>query len=936
MSNLGEGFKLDKSEYTKIYDDKDYLLVVPHTHTASCKYGANTKWCTTKRNDDTDFEEHITMGVLVYLIIKNPDIHKNMSSEKFGLYRVNGYELKDLIVYDELNNEHLDGHKYLQNEFEKSDRDVDYWKILSSFNEYYKSMSIENITNNKPEKLNENIDIEVIKDMCLRKLFKKEGGFGNLSKKFVVYHTKGGKLVDIEEIGGSVNVPFRLGDDYSDVQSWAEEKGFVMSPISKRNRIQEQDENTEDTPSVEPSLYNLAVALYTKKDEELIDQLVSDHRKEYDNHLYDYFYENGKPFLTYKFEDKEDWYEYFTDGMTDGHWDVCSNSRYGCEADYEYYTDSVYNDVTDEAYHMINLKPDEVKKLCNALIEFGFTLENYTPETKFEGNWISDSLSHELKTFLKNHFPKLEEEFSEAYQDAAVESYAEGFRDEQLKVINAWENSMMDMLGMVEEDEFEEYHISVASMFKYLVRPSAAKSDFQNLIEKTTILRNSVGSGADVFHMSEGRYEYQKDEPFEALRVKYNDLIEDFINDTLKDETIKELFNEMNRETEILNKFGFTPINVSIDELDNAMQGRWNQVTNYDSFTDNIVKKFKIKPGNVFKTPNTNQYVVYYGYTIESEGHIVYIQNPNYDSQDWRQPLFLKRVIDVKDVVSLKNQGKLDLNEIQDLSIIKEQSNELMGSYYKMMSDLTKYYGEDNVDLIGKPAKIHIYKNNTVTWDGENLNFKINGKSKTVKVEEFSTKDDIDYPSVSNFSSVIPKTKKEVKSKYDLVDGTTLRASQSFWDNIKKDEGLAGGEGKPSLKAYKLGDGRITIGWGHTGALSEPKPKMGDTITQSLAQKYLQNDATEAANCVRRILSEWKNKGLKSYMITQNMFDVMVSLVFNAGCEGLRTSKFIQYVKRQDYKGAANILPNDTTMINGKFSSGLTARRKRESEKFLK
>jgi hypothetical protein len=152
MSNLKESFKVDKSEYTKIYSDSDYLLVVPHTHTASCKYGANTKWCTTKRNDDTDFEEHITMGVLVYLIIKNPEIHNKMGSEKFGLYRVNGYELKDLIVYDELNNEHLDGHKYLQNEFEKADRDSDFWKLISSFNEYYQSMSIENITKQKPEK----------------------------------------------------------------------------------------------------------------------------------------------------------------------------------------------------------------------------------------------------------------------------------------------------------------------------------------------------------------------------------------------------------------------------------------------------------------------------------------------------------------------------------------------------------------------------------------------------------------------------------------------------------------------------------------------------------------------------------------------------------------------------------------------------------------
>jgi|11_taG_2_1085331.scaffolds.fasta_scaffold00065_50 lysozyme len=175
-----------------------------------------------------------------------------------------------------------------------------------------------------------------------------------------------------------------------------------------------------------------------------------------------------------------------------------------------------------------------------------------------------------------------------------------------------------------------------------------------------------------------------------------------------------------------------------------------------------------------------------------------------------------------------------------------------------------------------------------------------------------------------------------IDKKY--VDGTKLRASQNFWDTIKKEEGSLKERGKPVLKAYKLGDGRVTIGWGHTGALSNPKPKVGDTITETEAQEYLQNDATESANCVRRFLSEWKtDKSIKNnHMITQNMFDVLVSLAFNAGCQGLRKSDFIQLVKQKKYKEAAELLPTDTTMISGKFSKGLTNRRKRESKLFLK
>ena len=172
----------------------------------------------------------------------------------------------------------------------------------------------------------------------------------------------------------------------------------------------------------------------------------------------------------------------------------------------------------------------------------------------------------------------------------------------------------------------------------------------------------------------------------------------------------------------------------------------------------------------------------------------------------------------------------------------------------------------------------------------------------------------------------------------EYVDGTKLKASQNFWDTIKKEEGSLKERGKPVLKAYKLGDGRITIGWGHTGALSEPNPKVGDTITEIEAQEYLQNDATESANCVRRILLKWKtDKSIKNnHMITQNMFDVLISLAFNAGCQGLRDSDFIQLVKQKKYKEASELLPTDTTMINGKFSKGLTNRRKRESIEFLK
>ena len=62
------------------------------------------------------------------------------------------------------------------------------------------------------------------------------------------------------------------------------------------------------------------------------------------------------------------------------------------------------------------------------------------------------------------------------------------------------------------------------------------------------------------------------------------------------------------------------------------------------------------------------------------------------------------------------------------------------------------------------------------------------------------------------------------------------------------------------------------------------------------------------------------------------MFDVLVSLVFNAGIGALRNSNLIQSIKQKKYKEAAvEIL---TYRLKSGFS-GLNTRRKKESNYFL-
>ena len=139
---LIEKFKVGNDEYEKLYEDDNFLLVIPFTHEASCKYGAGTKWCTTGRDDKGMewFEKHNRIGALGYLIIKNKELSDKVGSTKFGLY-INKPGMNYLggnyaaplgiIIYDDRNNPiHI---KVLANVF---DRENLYGKLSMILNKF--------------------------------------------------------------------------------------------------------------------------------------------------------------------------------------------------------------------------------------------------------------------------------------------------------------------------------------------------------------------------------------------------------------------------------------------------------------------------------------------------------------------------------------------------------------------------------------------------------------------------------------------------------------------------------------------------------------------------------------------------------------------------------------------------------------------------------
>ena len=54
----------------KVYEDNRFVVVSPKTHTASCYYGAGTKWCTASKDTTSHFSTYKGNGELYYIIDK--------------------------------------------------------------------------------------------------------------------------------------------------------------------------------------------------------------------------------------------------------------------------------------------------------------------------------------------------------------------------------------------------------------------------------------------------------------------------------------------------------------------------------------------------------------------------------------------------------------------------------------------------------------------------------------------------------------------------------------------------------------------------------------------------------------------------------------------------------------------------------------------------
>lgn len=167
--------------------------------------------------------------------------------------------------------------------------------------------------------------------------------------------------------------------------------------------------------------------------------------------------------------------------------------------------------------------------------------------------------------------------------------------------------------------------------------------------------------------------------------------------------------------------------------------------------------------------------------------------------------------------------------------------------------------------------------------------------------------------------------------KQKFKDVLNMKLSSHGLEHLKSEEGDPKNIGEPILKAYKIGDGKITIGWGHAESVNKSKFKIGQTISTEKAEHLLKKDISTAEDGVKRIFKEWKSEGV-DIKITQEMFDVLVSMSFNMGSSGLRNSQAIQEIKNGNFQQAGESIKS---IPHKKKFNGLSSRRERESKLFL-
>ena len=151
--------------------------------------------------------------------------------------------------------------------------------------------------------------------------------------------------------------------------------------------------------------------------------------------------------------------------------------------------------------------------------------------------------------------------------------------------------------------------------------------------------------------------------------------------------------------------------------------------------------------------------------------------------------------------------------------------------------------------------------------------------------------------------------------------------AKSTYSFIKNEE-------KCRLHAYLDTAGIPTIGWGSTMYKDGKRVKMGDVITQQQADELLEWEVKNKAGAIVDLLH--------NIVLNQNQLDALISLAYNIGVSGFRSSTVLKRVRQNQNDQTIR----DAFMMWNKVTDpktdkkveceGLTNRRRREADLYFK
>lgn len=295
-----------------------------------------------------------------------------------------------------------------------------------------------------------------------------------------------------------------------------------------------------------------------------------------------------------------------------------------------------------------------------------------------------------------------------------------------------------------------------------------------------------------------------------------------------------------------------------------------------------------------------------------------------------------------------------NINDIIDVLLEFEQIDDKT-----VIWDLTKDKIKKTTNRLKTSEQIKIF---LIKFFNKSKNLPKNIKSKLLKyvlglligISSVATIEDIvnsEVPEVKNVlnqivdskkkeSGVSDKTiekkseKEEVSKEKDYI--TPKKASDSLVDFLKYEEGSIINKGAPVLKAYSIGDGAVTVGWGHATKTKDSKIKIGDKITKEQAESFLKSDIKWAEDRLNAIIKNWEEEGIETN-ITQSMYDAMVSLIYNMGIGNFRNKigkNFLNYVKTGNIHKAKEEILNMSSNLYKRYP-GIKKRREKEADMFF-